>query len=72
MSDDGGSAFPLRIDLYESLTFNLGMTLRDYFAAKAMLGQINNPMNINTDEAQKLIVKRAYQIADVMLKEGTK
>jgi len=72
MSDDGGSAFPLRIDLDESLTFNLGMTLRDYFAAKAMLGQINNPMNINNDEAQKLIVKRAYQIADLMLKEGAK
>jgi hypothetical protein len=48
------------------------MSLRDYFAAKAMQEQINNPMNINNDEAQNLIVKRAYKMADAMLKARAK
>jgi hypothetical protein len=72
MSNNGGSAFPWCGDLNECPAINLGMSLRDYFAAKAMQGQINNPMNINTDETQNLIVKRAYQMADLMLIAGAK
>lgn len=44
------------------------MTLRDYFAAKAMQGQINNPLKLGNDEAHRLIAERAYRIADAMLK----
>ena len=37
MSDDGGPAFPLPDKLYEHSEINpFGMSLRDYFAAKAM------------------------------------
>jgi hypothetical protein len=56
---DGGPAFPSPYDDDE------GMTLRDYFAAKAMQGLIV----VYSDD--KSIVdayaKRAYEIADAML-----
>jgi hypothetical protein len=45
-----------------------GMTLRDYFAAKAMQGQINNPLPIGSDETHRLIAERSYRMADAMLK----
>ena len=60
----GGFAFPTeepRVGSY------LGMTLRDYFAAKAMQVFINNP---ETDWDQD--VRDAYDIADRMLKERDK
>jgi hypothetical protein len=45
-----------------------GMDLRDYFAAKAMQEQINNPLSIAGDEAHRVIAERAYRIADAMMK----
>lgn len=42
-----------------------GMTLRDYFAAKAMAGMIADPTD--TNEAHT-IAERAYHYADAMLK----
>jgi len=44
-----------------------GMTLRDYFAAKAMQGMLseNSGIRYPTDE----LVKFAYTIADAMMKE---
>ena len=57
--DTGGPAFP-------TPTHNLqndGMTLRDYFAAKAMQGLIAN----NNIDAQQ-IAQAAYIVADAMLK----
>lgn len=54
-------AFPVRTP-----TFTLtGMTLRDYFAAKAMQGLIEHGWNTMNDEEH---AKTAYQIADAMLK----
>jgi hypothetical protein len=52
------------------------MTLRDYFAAKAMLGLITEPvegigeaMFVNpTDNVCRAIASAAYAIADAMLK----
>lgn len=47
-----------------------GMTLRDYFAAKAMAGIIANPKLCDVSERQNLAVwvsRRAYQVADAML-----
>lgn len=57
---DGGSAFPLSGPLTTS--DNLGMTLRDYFAAKAMqsLVALDHTNNIN-------IAIWSYEIADAML-----
>ena len=70
MSDTntGGPAFPTpryeRGDMY-----SLGMTLRDYFAAKAMLGILagNFPVT-KTINADQLVAKSAYIMADAMLK----
>ena len=62
---DGGSAFPLSGPLTTS--DNLGMTLRDYFAAKAMqsLVALDHTNNIN-------IAIWSYEIADAMLAEREK
>ena len=47
--------------------YNEGMTLRDYFAAKAMQGLLarigNDKMNVHD-----VLAQRTYQIADAMLK----
>ena len=58
--NDGGPAFPLSGPLTTS--DNLGMTLRDYFAAKAMqsLVALDHTNNIN-------IAIWSYEIADAML-----
>lgn len=48
-----------------------GMTLRDYFAAKAMQGMITSPQwPLAQDMAE--IAKRAYNLADAMLNERVK
>ena len=62
IDETGGPAFPLDRDCC-----NVGMTLRDYFAAKAMEGLI---VNSSTDPFD--IAKAAYIIADFMLKERAK
>ena len=47
--------------------YHSGMTLRDYFAAKAMQGLLarmgNDKMNVHD-----VLAQRTYQIADAMLK----
>ncbi|PHR23598.1 MAG: hypothetical protein COA36_16840 [Desulfotalea sp.] len=56
-----GTENPQAFPFTRSDTVNSGMSLRDYFAAKAlMLSTSNKP-----DE----IASRAYEIADAMLKE---
>lgn len=60
--DTGGPAFPeMHFDLGEN---EHGMTLRDYFAAKAMQGLLSST---ECDDAE-IIAKDAYAIADIMLK----
>lgn len=62
----GGSAFPTGIGLNADKTWigsgSGGMTLRDYFAAKAMEALIDN------DGLFSEIPQQAYEIADAMLK----
>ena len=67
-TNTGGPAFPTpryeRGDMY-----SLGMTLRDYFAAKAMQGMLacsNLDAKLKADAG--LIATSAYQFADAMLK----
>lgn len=56
----GGPAFPTRN------TLNDGMTLRDYFAAKAIQGLLASQTTSHlTDE---MLSKEAYAVADAMLK----
>jgi len=57
----GGSAFPSHGSMGE--VAQEGMTLRDYFAAKAMQGLMDAAMPMPE------IAQAAYQMADDMLKE---
>lgn len=47
-----------------------GLSIRDYFAAKAMQSYMVN--EIWRPETFKLVAKTCYQLADVMLKEREK
>jgi hypothetical protein len=50
-----------------------GMTLRDYFAAKAMAAFLSSPDDANYYEKHPgLLADSAYNIADAMLAERTK
>jgi hypothetical protein len=63
-NNTGGPAFP---DPQENWRGEKGMTLRDYFAAKAMQGFMankSNPMHYQPEEDGQW----AYMIADAMLK----
>ena len=62
-NNTGGPAFPAHhFDLAEG---EHGMTLRDYFAAKAMQGMLSGKL-INTKTA--VIAQDCYAMADAMLK----
>lgn len=63
--ETGGSAFPLPKNPNGGRVEN-GMTLRDYFAAKAMQAMVTaNDYSGTTSE----MVRNSYYIADAMLKE---
>ena len=69
----GGPAFPQKTDL--TLSYS-GMTLRDYFAAKAMQAMLASPelmVVVTADQvlgenAKQRISNLSYQYADAMLK----
>ena len=58
-TNTGGPAFPT-----DTATVEYGMTLRDYFAAKAMQGFISRGGNYDAE----FDADRAYVFADAMLK----
>ena len=61
-TDDDGNLRPRQTN---------GMTLRDYFAAKAMQGLLaspRNPVGVTQDVTDVLIANLAYKMADAMLK----
>ena len=63
-TNTGGPAFPVN---EEALIRNLqGMTLRDYFAAKAMQGMLACP--VQPQSGADLYARDAYFVADAMLK----
>ena len=66
--NDGGPAFSCPED--ESNMRNKGMSLRDYFAAKAMQGMVSAEFagNVTTD----YWAEEAYKVADAMLKARQK
>lgn len=59
-TNTGGPAFPWG-------TGFAGMTLRDYFAAKAMQGMLANQHQFVADD-QAMYARDAYVLADAMLK----
>jgi hypothetical protein len=63
--DTGGSAFPLHNHGAQTLGLDVtGMTLRDYFAAKAMETLLKQHRSVQ----YSLLCNAAYDIADAMLK----
>ena len=66
-TNTGGPAFPWCCDLNECPTINLGMTLRDYFAAKAMQGILACDVDCGPEHVL-IIAGNAYKMADTMLK----
>lgn len=68
--NNGGPAFPREDYQCNGADGSLGqegMSLRDYFAAKAMSGLVGM-VNLITDDTIELISKRAFQLADAMIK----
>ena len=61
------SAFPWTADDGEKIQGERGMTLRDYFAAKAMAAMISHP-DSSVDVPPSTFAKGAYRMADAMLK----
>lgn len=59
--DNGGPAFPRQANMTNG--GSAGMTLRDYFAAKAMQGLISRQGSPDLEYESRL----AYQMADAML-----
>jgi hypothetical protein len=57
-TNTGGAAFPTHLNLTQ------GMTLRDYFAAKAMQGLLSDSGVSGTPEE---FATRAYNMADAMI-----
>ena len=76
--DNGGPAFPIRLnpgERYDSHCITDGMTLRDYFAAKAMAALISTaggPCVIGLGGCEPATASAAYKIADAMLAEREK
>lgn len=62
-TNTGGPAFPT--DCNKNIIY--GMTLRDYFAAKAMQGFVSDP-DWRVDMGPEETAKAAYVQADAMLK----
>jgi hypothetical protein len=62
----GGPAFPTAEIFHDEVVYTGGMTLRDYFAAKAM--QSMNGRQDYLDAPASAIALDAYALADAMLK----
>ncbi len=76
-NDNGGPAFPSEepsfTDRQDILGYYPGMTLRDYFAAKAMHGFITNFDTRRSDIIDVPELSRsAYYVADAMISERNK
>lgn len=75
IKDDGGPAFPVNYETSEQLIECEGMSLRDYFAAKAMQAMITKSHGQDAIAGKKgvpLIATYAYEYADAMIAEKNK
>ena len=70
--NNGGPAFPTENarQTGPNSYHYAGMTLRDYFAAAALMGMTANPCDVN--QRRDDIAELAYKAADAMLKERNK
>lgn len=79
--DDGGAAFPLDVNADTTGAVNVGMSLRDYFAAAALQGMTNGLENAfltreTTEETCDMMILNcaalSYRLADAMIRERNK
>jgi hypothetical protein len=74
--NDGGPAFPTLAVLGDRALSEGGLTVRDYFAAKALPGLIGRVWNadgkLSGDEVIALWAQSAYAMADAMIAEREK
>lgn len=72
MKNNGGPAFPVNSYRYDFRDLEnhpcKGMSLRDYFAAKAMQGVLANSTFNLLDDDLKTMSSKFYKLADAMLK----
>lgn len=70
--NNGGPAFPFFCQGPTTAPeIYYGLSMRDYFAAKAMQGMLANPQQDYaplTTRSQEAVVSGAYEMADAMLK----
>lgn len=62
--ETGGAAFPVAVPS-DFQFVNEGMTLRDYFAAKALQGMLNSKAIAHLNEEYQ--ANKAYKYADAMI-----
>ena len=67
--DTGGPAFPTM--QYEHGGDEDGISMRDYFAAKAMQGMFSSG-NLEIGDTNKIVSEAAYKVADAMLEARKK
>ena len=68
-TETGGPAFPCHPEIIPHKERDFaGMTLRDYFAAKAMHGMAGSRRYCEAGWDQADMASQAYEIADAMLK----
>ena len=63
--NDGGPAFPL-VGTHEQV-LDIGMTLRDYFAARMMIRELGEEIRPHQDYNYRNAAIRAYRMANAML-----
>ena len=74
IKDNGGPAFPMIRDIRHNPDWDHeeGMTLRDYFAAKAMQTILSQIQEFPDENWRVGVAKDAYMMADAMLAERAK
>jgi hypothetical protein len=80
MKKDGGPAFPPHVAEIHGIATNSaefgmpGMSLRDYFAAKALAGQMayEGAEGCGLDQGSRDVAAWCYELADAMLAERAK
>lgn len=73
LNRNGGPAFPIELNTKNPI--HIGMTLRDWFAAQVLTGLLSgNIMKVRDNGVidGDIMVKRAYEFADAMLRERAK
>jgi len=78
MKDKNKPAFPFVAEDHTGMMINMGMSLRDYFAAKAMQGLIahehkaNQLSGANLGDFDERVAFAAYRYADGMMERREK